>query len=198
MQGISLSYSIFSFYLLCLFFLSFSSCLSTIDGQRECLLSLLLPLFINHSLPLLLCLSPSSHMFLLPVKHPRLLLALFFFSARRFDSLTDPLLSLLLPLLFSVYCSLLFCDTFFIYFSSSNLFSFPFTYLLSSLMLPFLLSLPSLLLPPSLSLLIHPFSLLSLWCVRDKSFHCCCLDSFRICQISAMFVVFGARGLFLC
>lgn len=142
----SVFYSSLSFYsiaILLSFFLFLSFVSSTIDGRRGCLLSLLLHCSLitpSHRSSF----SLSSQMFLLPVKHPCLPHVLFFFSARQFDSLINPpfcpppasrcIFGLLQYSFFS-------CDTFFIYFSSFNLYSylhFPFMYLLFSLMLSFL------------------------------------------------------------
>lgn len=172
MQDISVFYSSLSFYsivILLSFFRSFNS--STIDGQRGCLLSSSPPLFINHSLPPLLFLSVFSDVS--PACQTSLSSSCSFLLLCKMIWFThEPpfLLSSCPRCIFSLLqYSFFSCDTFFIYFSSFNLYSnlcFPVMYLLLSLMLSFLFFLPSIfrLSSHSLNRLTHflcpPFCLL--------------------------------------
>lgn len=156
------------------FFLSIS-CLSTIDGRRECVLSLLLPRSLitpSHCSSF----SPSPQMFLLPVKHPCLFFLLFS------SSLQDDLIHSQGPFLpFHRHLSLFQCSSSFWYyihlfcllwsciFSSFSLLSTILLLLLSFIHSLFPLSPPrSLLESPHRFFPPSPLSSISLACERQN------------------------------
>lgn len=106
--------------------------------------------------------------------------------------------SLIIPSCFPSSFLFLFFYRFYHYLHRSAFyFVFPPTFCIHPALPCFLICFPSFLFFLYYLVFLLPASSLFLsLCVRDKSFHCCCLDSFGICQISAMFVVFGALRLF--